>query len=190
MSLNTNTIGGALWINFINTYRYSNGEVIDLLDDPRSFYDWINDNSLNHLSDKDGAIITDKELMRKMRNALVSLVKEYSLKNESEFLKAMAILNEIMENIPVKLVISQVGGGIKRHIQSYKENEQLIVLVIESFIDTYETYGLERIRQCDHETCILYFLDSSKGGKRRWCDMGTCGNRKKAAKHYHKKLSN
>jgi predicted RNA-binding Zn ribbon-like protein len=27
------------------------------------------------------------------------------------------------------------------------------------------------------------FFDSTKNGRRRWCDMSTCGNRAKAARH-------
>ena len=43
-----------------------------------------------------------------------------------------------------------------------------------------------RIRQCASSRCIYWFRDTSKGGRRRWCSMARCGNREKAAKHYHK----
>ncbi|MCC3763495.1 CGNR zinc finger domain-containing protein [Glycomyces sp. TRM65418] len=38
-----------------------------------------------------------------------------------------------------------------------------------------------RIRACAR--CGWLFLDSSRGGRRRWCSMGTCGNREKASRH-------
>ena len=41
----------------------------------------------------------------------------------------------------------------------------------------------ERIRICDNDTCRWVFYDTSRTGKRRWCDMATCGNRAKAARH-------
>ncbi|WP_054814182.1 CGNR zinc finger domain-containing protein [Nocardia arizonensis] len=44
----------------------------------------------------------------------------------------------------------------------------------------------ERIKQCAHPHCILFFLDTSKNGTRRWHSMATCGNRTKAARHYAK----
>jgi len=44
----------------------------------------------------------------------------------------------------------------------------------------------ERIRQCGHPRCVLWFLDTSKGGARRWHDMATCGNRTKAERHARK----
>jgi len=41
----------------------------------------------------------------------------------------------------------------------------------------------ERVRVCDNETCRWIFFDESRGGQRRWCDMASCGNRAKAARH-------
>jgi predicted RNA-binding Zn ribbon-like protein len=41
----------------------------------------------------------------------------------------------------------------------------------------------ERIRICASDTCLWVFYDSSRTGRRRWCDMATCGNRAKAARH-------
>lgn len=41
----------------------------------------------------------------------------------------------------------------------------------------------ERIKMCDGETCYWLFYDVSRTGRRRWCDMATCGNRAKAARH-------
>jgi predicted RNA-binding Zn ribbon-like protein len=40
-----------------------------------------------------------------------------------------------------------------------------------------------RVRRCAAPNCGAWFLDTSKGGRRKWCSMATCGNRAKAAKH-------
>jgi predicted RNA-binding Zn ribbon-like protein len=45
------------------------------------------------------------------------------------------------------------------------------------------TLPAERIRACGR--CGWLFLDSSRGGRRRWCSMSTCGNREKASRHRH-----
>jgi predicted RNA-binding Zn ribbon-like protein len=45
----------------------------------------------------------------------------------------------------------------------------------------------ERVRQCDNPECRYLFLDASKAGTRRWCDMSSCGNRAKAHRHYRKR---
>jgi predicted RNA-binding Zn ribbon-like protein len=42
----------------------------------------------------------------------------------------------------------------------------------------------DRIRRCQHPACVLWFLDTTRSGTRRWCSMATCGNRAKAHRHY------
>jgi predicted RNA-binding Zn ribbon-like protein len=43
-----------------------------------------------------------------------------------------------------------------------------------------------RVRRCANEKCLWLFVDESKNGTRRWCDMTACGNRAKARRHYLK----
>lgn len=43
------------------------------------------------------------------------------------------------------------------------------------------TLPAERVRAC--QRCGWLFLDSSRGGRRRWCSMSVCGNREKARRH-------
>jgi predicted RNA-binding Zn ribbon-like protein len=38
-----------------------------------------------------------------------------------------------------------------------------------------------RIRECEDPPCTRLFIDTSRAGSRRWCDMSGCGNRAKAA---------
>ena len=42
-----------------------------------------------------------------------------------------------------------------------------------------------KLKRCSNEKCILIYVDKSKSGRRRWCSMEICGNRAKAANHYH-----
>jgi predicted RNA-binding Zn ribbon-like protein len=39
----------------------------------------------------------------------------------------------------------------------------------------------ERLRSCPR--CGWLFLDTSRGGQRRWCSMRVCGNREKVSRH-------
>ncbi len=41
----------------------------------------------------------------------------------------------------------------------------------------------DRIRVCANDTCRWLFYDESRAGRRRWCDMATCGNQAKARRH-------
>ena len=40
-----------------------------------------------------------------------------------------------------------------------------------------------RVKICEPENCRWLFLDTTKNGSRRWCDMGACGNRAKVTQH-------
>lgn len=42
----------------------------------------------------------------------------------------------------------------------------------------------ERLKICDGPNCSWLFLDTSKAGRRRWCDMADCGNSAKSRRHY------
>jgi predicted RNA-binding Zn ribbon-like protein len=46
-----------------------------------------------------------------------------------------------------------------------------------------------RIRVCAGVPCRWLFIDESRRGNRRWCDMSVCGNRAKARRHYAKTRS-
>ncbi|MGW4353522.1 CGNR zinc finger domain-containing protein [Nocardia sp. NPDC004582] len=37
----------------------------------------------------------------------------------------------------------------------------------------------ERLKECGRDACTRLYLDTSRGGSRRWCDMTVCGNRAK-----------
>jgi len=41
----------------------------------------------------------------------------------------------------------------------------------------------DRLRVCENPTCRWAFYDRSRPGTRRWCEMASCGNRMKAARH-------
>jgi|SRR5579859_1403299 predicted RNA-binding Zn ribbon-like protein len=43
---------------------------------------------------------------------------------------------------------------------------------------------LPRVKQCAGRGCSWLFLDTSKNGSRRWCEMEVCGSRSKARAYY------
>lgn len=53
-----------------------------------------------------------------------------------------------------------------------------------SAADLLITGRRESVRACAEEKCRWLFLDHSRNGSRRWCDMKVCGNRVKARRHY------
>jgi predicted RNA-binding Zn ribbon-like protein len=47
----------------------------------------------------------------------------------------------------------------------------------------------ERLRMCAGTDCAWLFVDRSKAGRRRWCDMADCGNAAKSRRFYAKSKS-
>lgn len=47
------------------------------------------------------------------------------------------------------------------------------------------------VRRCENPACTLWFADTRRGPRRRWCAMALCGNRMKVAAHRarHKALA-
>ncbi len=64
----------------------------------------------------------------------------------------------------------------------------LMIPIVESAADSLVLEELTRVRSCADAKCHRVFFDATKNGQRRWCDMGTCGNRAKAARHRAKML--
>jgi predicted RNA-binding Zn ribbon-like protein len=63
---------------------------------------------------------------------------------------------------------------------------QLLAPVLWSAGDLLVEAPRHRIRCCANPKCRWLFLDGSKSGTRRWCQMSACGNREKARRHYSK----
>ena len=62
----------------------------------------------------------------------------------------------------------------------------LLIPVVDSAADALILGELARVRRCADPRCRRVFLDATKNGRRRWCDMAACGNRAKAARHRSK----
>jgi predicted RNA-binding Zn ribbon-like protein len=62
----------------------------------------------------------------------------------------------------------------------------LLAPVLWSAGDLMASDRRRRVRLCANEQCLWLFLDQSKTGTRRWCDMASCGNRAKARRHYQR----
>lgn len=174
--MNVNTLGGVIWVNLINTQRISNGVPIDLLEDTTMFRGWLEDNGLAEIP----TIREQQAEFKKLRDVFLQML------NDTEKLNNM---NLLLETIPIIWRITSDEGKLAWTFSALEIEKAGLVQIVQSFLETIDQKGLERVRQCTHEECILYFLDTSKAGRRRWCNMETCGNKHKAYLHYHKKKS-
>lgn len=55
-----------------------------------------------------------------------------------------------------------------------------------SAVSLLTSVDLGQMRECSGSSCTWLFYDTSKNRSRKWCKMGTCGNRAKAKRHYAK----
>lgn len=85
---------------------------------------------------------------------------------------------------PLGALLERAGAGVRAGLVS-PENPTaagsipagLALLAVQALY----TLPPDRVRTCGR--CGWLFLDSSRGGRRRWCSMSTCGNREKANRH-------
>jgi predicted RNA-binding Zn ribbon-like protein len=54
-------------------------------------------------------------------------------------------------------------------------------------VELLRAFPEERTRICAGAKCGWLFVDTSKGGQRRWCDMATCGNAAKSKRHQERR---
>jgi predicted RNA-binding Zn ribbon-like protein len=61
--------------------------------------------------------------------------------------------------------------------------ERFLFLLLRKAADLLTTVDPRRLKICSTPECGWLFLDTSKNGSRRWCDMASCGNRSKAQRY-------
>lgn len=96
-------------------------------------------------------------------------------------------LNEQLADVlPKRQIVSEKGGFAWKWIRD-DSIDRILWPVVWSAAELLTRGRLERVRECrGDDGCGWLFLDTSKNGSRRWCDMSTCGNRAKARRHYRR----
>jgi predicted RNA-binding Zn ribbon-like protein len=85
-----------------------------------------------------------------------------------------------------RVVPGAPAGFVTRRELRLRDPADLLVPIAETGADFLCHADPDRVRRCAHPACVLYFLDGTKNGTRRWCDMRTCGNRANAAAYYRR----
>ena len=80
-----------------------------------------------------------------------------------------------------RILVAQTSGGLASYRWSHPTSLELplhaCTLAIEGLLVMDVDRG--RIRKCLAPDCQVYFIDTSKAHRRRWCSMVNCGNREK-----------
>ncbi|KZZ84386.1 CGNR zinc finger domain-containing protein [Bacillus sp. SJS] len=184
-------LGGAGWINLVNTEYISENQTIDILIEPSKTLQWLEDNKLFRKSDFQA--LKNVEIHNSLTEELKSL-RDLSkmilgdLEKQGKLsLNLTEQLKRLTKQIKVSLSIDSEFDKLTLVFEGLTTIEHVQYTIIQSIIQTLNSTPAHRVRKCEHQECQLYFVDTSKSGKRRWCSMELCGNRQKAADFYARK---
>ncbi|MFJ5036218.1 CGNR zinc finger domain-containing protein [Streptomyces sp. NPDC088560] len=88
---------------------------------------------------------------------------------------AVDAVNLQAASVPVTMCLGSAGAS-----RSGTAEQALTDLAREA-VETVAGAKAELLRECGHPDCTQVYLDRSRGRRREWCAMRTCGNRVKAA---------
>ncbi|OLN23618.1 RNA-binding protein [Domibacillus antri] len=181
-------ISGNFSLDLVNTELVRRGQRHDLLLSEGDVLDWL------HVMNEENSFLNEQLLLK---------VKERSRQVLLSVLQMRAVLREQFEAIadgqPIPdEFIAFLEKRIEKSPFTYKlMNQKLISIpigeaedILLSFIayDSLTLIGenkLTSLKRCSNQDCVLLFIDES--GRRKWCSMKICGNRKKVARFQHRK---
>jgi predicted RNA-binding Zn ribbon-like protein len=190
-------IGERLWLDFVNS---DTARALDALRDFDTLMSWLEAATLVDGERGQGMRRRAREQpsgaaaalvdARRVRGALRSLAERGAILGGSEPVRAEA-LNEINRVLGRSAGTRRVerrsdGTYVRTFVPVGDAFAGLMIPIVESAADALILGELPRVRRCADERCARVFYDSTKNGRRRWCDMATCGNRAKAARHRQK----
>jgi predicted RNA-binding Zn ribbon-like protein len=181
-----------LWLDFVNTDTGPRGS--DALHDFERLVAWLD---AAHVLDAERAATMQRRAMqqpagalavladaRRVRTVLRSLA-ERGLGLVAPRLEALGEINRVLGRSAGtrRLELRQDGSFARAFVPVGDAFAGLLIPIVESAADALILGELPRVRRCADPRCGRVFQDQTKNGRRRWCDMATCGNRAKAARH-------
>jgi predicted RNA-binding Zn ribbon-like protein len=96
---------------------------------------------------------------------------------------ALAEVNRALQARERIELVAATDGVSVGHSHVGDPIDDALARLAEPLVGEIQAGNADRIRICDNDTCRWIFYDESRAGRRRWCDMASCGNRAKAARH-------
>jgi predicted RNA-binding Zn ribbon-like protein len=94
----------------------------------------------------------------------------------------IAPINEILRITEGHDELTQDGAGWKLEFMAREGGlDWLLAAVARSAAEIIAEGSQARLRMCANPSCSLFFFDSSRTHRRRWCSMAICGNRHKVS---------
>lgn len=183
-----------LWLDFVNTDAATQASRDDLLRDFEALVSWL---AAHDAIDDERAAGIRRRAMLQPAAAAATLVDARRVRNA---LRALAERGAHIERVRVDAVteINRVlgrsagtrrldrhddGGYYREFVPTGDAFAGMMIPIVESAADALVGEELARVRRCADPRCHRVFFDNTRNGLKRWCDMGTCGNRAKAARH-------
>lgn len=181
-----------LWLDFVNTDTGARGT--DPLHDFGRFAHWL---EAAHVFDAERTTTMQRRAVQQPAGALAVLADARrvravlrALAERGEGLRevrleALSEINRVLgRSAGTRRVEMRADGGFARAFVPVGDAfAGLLIPLVESAADALILGELARVRRCADPRCGRVFQDETKNGRRRWCDMATCGNRAKAARH-------
>ena len=181
-----------LWLDFVNSDRITRGH--DALIDFESFVRWLES---ARLLDAERAATMRRRAHQQPAGALAVLADARRVRSVLRTLAERgAALQDVRAEalIEINRVLGRSAGT--RRLEWQRDGTfarsfvpvgdafaGLLIPMVESASDALILVELARVRRCADPRCGRVFQDETRNGRRRWCDMATCGNRAKAARH-------
>lgn len=188
---------GRLWLDFVNTDEAPRHAQADALASFDGYLAWLARTAL--IDDTRRAALQRRALeqpasasaalheARRIRGMLRPLAERGLKAPERETQLAIQEINRVLgRSTGVRRIAHDPRDGSfhQTFVPGGDAFAALVIPVVESAADALVTGELSRVRRCAAEPpCPRVFLDTSRNGRRRWCDMESCGNRAKATRH-------
>lgn len=173
-------VGEPLALDLVNTRWHQGGVVGDILDDDASLAAWLDEHRLRgEAQGPPGG--TDRlagyrDPLRAARSAVRGVLEgRHGAANE---------LDAVLSHARIRLGFAD--GLRDERIDLDDEAWRPAWRAARAYLELTASAPADRIRHCDGVDCVLWFLDTSRNGGRRWCSMMGCGNRAKASAHYRR----
>jgi len=175
--------------DFLNTIELESGSLVDHLTTFDEAATWLVERGVCH-SGKGPAALRPSNLsnaealerVRAVRAALRDIAQAVHDERPADPDALAEINRAIAARERIELVAAPDGASVGHSHVGDPLDDALARLADPLVLEIGEGRS-DRVRICANDTCRWLFYDESRAGRRRWCDMASCGNRAKAARH-------
>lgn len=177
-------------LEFADTIETEHGAPVDQFMSTSAAIDWLREHGLLHEpvepeveALREPGAAGDRALarIRQVRSALREIIVA-AVEHRPAAGRSIDVVNRVLA-ARQRFILTCGPGGVLDHRHEGDPLEDVLSRLAERIARQVISPDADRLRICASDTCDWLFYDTSRTGRRRWCDMTTCGNRAKAARH-------